>query len=88
MGRIIRADTIRLDDFINLDYSLQPDTLSYGRRGWVDSITHASRNTIEVTLVRADTWPLTPEEQAAADRATYSLALSNHFFGPDMVWRK
>ena len=88
MGRIIRADTIRLDDFINLDYIREPGSTRYGRRGWVDGITHTSPNTIEVTLVKADTWPLTPEEQATAGRATYSLALSNHFFGPDMVWRK
>lgn len=88
MGRIIRADTVRLDDFINLDYASGRNALSYGRRGWVDNITHSSRDTIEVTLVQAESWPLPPAEQAAADRRIYNLALSNHIFGPDMVWRK
>lgn len=88
MGRIIRADTIRLDDFINLDYSGGPEALEFGRRGWVDDITHSSRDTIEVALVRAKSWPLPVPERTAADYRTYTLALSNHAHAADMVWRK
>lgn len=88
MGRIIKADTIRLDDFINTDWVSAPEALYLGRRGWVDSIKHTSAREIEVTLVDVPVWPARPDEIPDGARRTVTLFLSNASGGADTVWRR
>lgn len=90
MGRVIKADTIRLDDFVAVDahpeQGADPFALM-GRKGWVDSIVHATPSAVDVTLVDVEEWPVSRADVPAWRTSTVTLSLNNSPYGADFVWR-